>query len=90
MIDQAFPERREEGLKHAEAATVLDPNNAEYRETRGTLLFHLERWDEAIEQLEIALNGLSNPQPVHGSLATAYERLGKTRLADLHRRESGR
>ena len=90
VIDQAFPDRREEGLKYAETATEMAPDNADYRETRGTLLLHLERWQEATEQLEIALNGLSDPLPVHRSLAIAFEKLGNQRLADLHQRESGK
>lgn len=90
VIDNGFPDRRSEGLRYAETATEIEPDNADYRETRGTLLLHLERWQEATEQLEIALNGLAKPGPIHRSLAVAYEKLGNSRLADLHRRESER
>ena len=89
VLDTAFPDRRDEALEYAETATELEPDNADYRETRGTVLLHLQRWEEAAEQLEIAVNGVVNTGPVHLSLATAYEKMGKDRLADLHRRASG-
>ena len=86
VIDQAFPDRREEALKYAQKATELDSNNADFHETRGKLLLNLERWKEAVEQLEIALVGSRESKSIHASLATAYQQLGDGTKADLHRR----
>ena len=61
------------------------PENAHYRETRGQILIKLQRWSDAVRDLELALNGMPESQPIHRSLAEAYEQLGDATLAAAHR-----
>jgi tetratricopeptide (TPR) repeat protein len=64
------------------------PEEFRFRETRGQILVALGRWDEAVGDLEFALNGMPDAADVHGALATAYERLGQTDLATIHRQQA--
>jgi uncharacterized protein HemY len=62
------------------------PNHPEFRHTRGNILFKMERWKEAIEDLEFALSGSHSDQAnIHAELAKAYEMLGSPALAAPHR-----
>ena len=63
----------------------LVPSNPHYRETRGQILIQLERWGDAASELEIALNGMPDNKPIHQSLALAYEKLGRSEAARMHR-----
>lgn len=72
-------------LALADRAVELVPSNPHYRETRGQILIQLERWRDAASELEIALNGMPDSKPIHQSLAVAYEKLGQSEAARLHR-----
>ena len=65
-------------------ALELSPKEHRFRETRGQILLRLERWEEAVEDLEFALNGLPDLDAIHRSLAVAYTALGQDELARLH------
>ncbi len=65
-------------------ALELAPNEHRFRETRGQLLLRQERWQEAVEDLEFAINGLPALGSIHKSLAIAYTALGQDELAQLH------
>jgi len=66
-------------------ALMIMPNEFRFRETRGQLNVQLQRWQEAVEDLEFALNGMPEARPVHASLAVAYDQLGQSELAAMHR-----
>lgn len=76
----------ERAFKLSSQAVLLDPQVPIYRETRGQLLVRLGHYEEAIPELEFALNGLGDEASIHEALAIAYERLGKPELAEAHRR----
>jgi tetratricopeptide (TPR) repeat protein len=66
-------------------ALEIRPDDLRFRETRGQVLVRLGRWREAIEDLEIAVNGLPDVRDIHLSLAKAYDALGEKQLARVHR-----
>jgi tetratricopeptide (TPR) repeat protein len=67
---------------------AIDLNNQpEIRETRGQVLLKLGRYQEAVTDLEFAVNFLKLPE-VHESLAEAYDKLGATELAEQHRKKA--
>ncbi len=66
-------------------ALEIAPEEFRFRETRGQTYLALERWQEAVDDLEFALNGMPDLAAIHASLATAYDKLGQTELADIHR-----
>jgi predicted Zn-dependent protease len=59
--------------------------NLHFRETRGHILVELRQYQEAIPDLELALNGLPDSGDIHQSLAKAYEAIGNSQLAEVHR-----
>ncbi len=70
---------------------AIEPDQAMYRETRGQVLLRLGQYQEAIDDLTFALNGMGDQPSIHAALATAYERLGQpeqARIHQLHSRES--
>lgn len=75
-----------EAVRHALAES---PREFRFRETRGQALVQLERWEEAVEDLEYALNGLPESVEVHRSLARAYDALDNPQLAETHRLRAG-
>lgn len=60
-------------------------------ETRGQIYAKLERWEEAISDLERAVNGsLPNSRPAHESLAKALAAVGDEEAAAAHRLQAER
>ncbi len=60
--------------------------DANFYETRGQILVKMERWDEAIQNLEQALRrAVPNPENAHRSLAMIYDELKKPEQAAAHR-----
>jgi len=78
----------DEALSAVNRALELAPDEHRFRETRGQILLKLERWQEAVLDLEYALNGLPTLQAIHESLAVAYAALGQDELARLHQTEA--
>ncbi len=73
-------------LDAANRAIELDQNAACY-ETRGQILVQLKRWEDAVRDFQLALNGaLPDSRPAHRSLAEALEALGQDAAAEAHRR----
>jgi tetratricopeptide (TPR) repeat protein len=74
----------------ARALRVIDsvvkrwPDMAEYRDTRGQILVQMERWEDALDDLEVALRGMPSNAGVHNSLARVYGELGNAELARKH------
>ena len=69
-------------------ALELAPDEFRFRETRGQILVGLGRWQEAVDDLEFALNGMPDVPAIHVALATAYENLGQAELAEIHRQQA--
>jgi tetratricopeptide (TPR) repeat protein len=72
-------------LEAVNQAIEIQPTESRYRETRGQILVQLERWQEAVADLEFAVNAMPDSREVHLSLAKAYEALGNKQLAQVHR-----
>lgn len=60
-----------------------------FRDTLATVLMKQEKYDLALVELKKTLERIKNKSPVHEKLALVYERLGKPRLAALHREKVG-
>ena len=77
------------GLELADLALKKAPNEGEFHETRGSILLKLQRWSDAAQELNAALEmGVDRPE-THESLAVAYDQLKQPELADQHRQKSG-
>ncbi len=76
------------GLELANQAVGVAPNNASLRETRAQILIKLKRWHAAVDDLEIALNGLPDYYPIHDALSECFKHLNQPELADAHRERS--
>ncbi len=74
----------ERALTAVNRALRLMPNEYRFRETRGQVLVKLGQWQEAIEDLEYAVNGMPEEAAIHLGLATAYRAVGEEQLAEIH------
>ena len=61
------------------------PGHPQILQTRGAALIELERYDEALHDLEAALAATAETKQIHSSLAAVYARLGNDSLARQHR-----
>ncbi|MBL8890189.1 MAG: hypothetical protein JNL67_09430 [Planctomycetaceae bacterium] len=89
-LNWGFPERRQEALEYANKAVELDENNPSLRETRGMVHFNLKQWDKAIEDLEMAANGVQKLERVLQSLAICYQETGRPEVAEVYRKQARR
>jgi tetratricopeptide (TPR) repeat protein len=62
------------------------PKSANFRETRGEIYVKMDRWQEAVVDLEYALPVLGSRRNTHFALAEAYRGLGSQELAAQHER----
>jgi tetratricopeptide (TPR) repeat protein len=65
-------------------ALAINSAPAAYHETRGQIMVKLERWPEAVRDLETALQQIPADSQIHRGLAMAYEQLGDQDLAEFH------
>ena len=86
MLSQKEDGDLQRALALSEEALKSLPQNPRLRETRGQILLKLERFSDAIPDLEFALREAEIAIPVHAALAKAYTRLGDVDLAALHQR----
>ncbi len=75
-------------LALAEDLVKRHPENPEYRDTYGTILFKRGDFESALDQLEQVMNEVADKVAVHSTLAKIYDHLEKPDLADLHREKS--
>ncbi|MEI6076703.1 MAG: tetratricopeptide repeat protein [Verrucomicrobiota bacterium] len=61
------------------------PNNPDFRNTRGMVLFRLGQYSAAVPDLEFAAAKLAHPVETRQILAQAYDALGKPQLAARQR-----
>ncbi|MCA9238774.1 MAG: tetratricopeptide repeat protein, partial [Planctomycetales bacterium] len=78
-----------EALAAVNHALEQSPENPRFRETRGQAHLMLKQWDQAIKDLEYALNGLPDSKSALKGLAVAYSAIGNAQLAGLHRELAG-
>jgi tetratricopeptide (TPR) repeat protein len=75
----------QEALSAVNKALEVAPDAPQFHETRGQIFVRLKQWDKAVEDLELAINGMPDSKVVHRSLADAYAALGQNDLATIHR-----
>lgn len=85
LLAKVEPLDLQRAIKLADAAVAAAPNNAHFRETRGEVLVKLQRYRDAVADLELALAQLRDLPAIHTSLADAYEHLGDAELAAKHK-----
>ncbi len=88
MLAQATPPDLTRALALSDAAIKQLPDNPHFRDTRGQILLKLERWEDALTELKLAQRGMPKDPNVHTGLATAYDKLGLSELAGLHRKQA--
>ena len=88
LLSETDPVDLERALKYSSLAVQYAPERAEYRDTLGQILVKLRRWNDAAQQLELAVNGMTETAATHRSLAAVYEQLGNRELAAAHRRSA--
>lgn len=90
-IAAAPPVELERALRLVNGAVQREPNQRDFRHTRGTILIKMGRWKDAIVDLELALNAGAHPDQagIHAALAEAYTRAGDAALAAAHREQAG-
>jgi tetratricopeptide (TPR) repeat protein len=64
------------------------PDHPIYRETRGEILLKMQRWKEALPDLQAALRLKYNSPELHRNLAETYEHLDAPGLAAEHRKRA--
>ena len=74
----------EKALSLVDVALAKSPNHAYFFETRGQILVKLKRWQEAIPNLEVALEAKELRPAIYPSLALAYEKIGATDLMQFY------
>ena len=74
----------ERALRIMDSVVTRWPAEAEYRDTRGQILAKLERWEDALDDLELALAGMQTDSQLHRALTQVYEHLGQADLANKH------
>jgi tetratricopeptide (TPR) repeat protein len=78
------PPELERALRLAETAVELSPDEPELLATRGKVLARLERWQEALTDLEAVLTSGSEQGELHATLAEVYTALGDAEMAKRH------
>lgn len=79
--------RLDEALKMINAALNTNPNRPTYLDTKGWVLYQLERYDDALVELEKAYNFFSKDKEVVGHYAACLRKLN--RIDDAQKAEDG-
>lgn len=85
VLANGEPPELERSLSLTDAALELAPDDPEVRGTRGQILARLQRWPDAVADLEAALPAASDPAALHDVLGEAYAALGDVEMAERHR-----
>jgi tetratricopeptide (TPR) repeat protein len=78
----------QQALELIQRAIELDAENPEFYDSRGQVYLKLERYTDAIADLESALRQLPGRADIHERLAIAYAAVGDKEAAELHRRRA--
>ncbi|MBI1375117.1 MAG: hypothetical protein GC159_20555 [Phycisphaera sp.] len=85
---RATPPNHKRALELVDHAIALVPTQLAFHETRGEVLVRMQRWSDAVAELEQALPGMPDNAALHAALATSYRRLGMDKLAAEHRQRA--
>lgn len=77
-------------LKLSESAVAEDPENHDFRETRGQVLYELGRFDDALKDLTFAVGKRPDDRQLHVTLSAVYDKLGRPDMAARHREQADR
>ena len=88
MIATAAEPDLPRALALANIAVERAPKELNFRHTRGNILFQMERYKEALGDLEAALPRYADNAELHMKLAITYEHLGVAAMAAEHRRQA--
>ena len=76
----------ERALRLADEAVKLAADQPQMRAVRGRILARLQRWQDALTDLEAVLADSEEPDGLHAVLAEVYTALGDTEMAERHQR----
>ena len=76
----------EKALSLVDIALTKLPNHVYFLETRGQILVKLKRWQEAISDLEVALEAKELRPAIYPSLALAYDKIGATDMTQVYQK----
>ncbi|MFK7770360.1 MAG: tetratricopeptide repeat protein [Mariniblastus sp.] len=74
----------ERALGLIETAVTSQPENPVFRDTYGSILLQLERYQDAAVEFGLALKGRPNSTSIHKNLSIVYEKLGMKELSEKH------
>lgn len=74
------------GLQLVSAALQRNPEHPRLLDTRASIYMLLQKWQEALTDLELAVRHSDDPAPLHVKLAEVYENIGIRDIAIEHRR----
>ena len=78
----------EQAMKIINAVIEQDAVRAEFRDTRGHIFLAQQDWKSAVADLEWALSQLPASFETHAGLSVAYQNLGFSDLAEMHRKRA--
>ncbi len=76
----------DEGLKHVNAALVVEPDNPAYLDTRGWLYYRQGQYEKALKEL-IRADGILKDPEILGHIAEVYLKLGSPAEAGKYRQQ---
>lgn len=85
MLVHSDPPEYERALEIIDRVIATHPKEPRFRGTRGHVLAKMQRWRDAVPDLEAALADEPNSPKNHEILAEAYSQLGDLELSLLHR-----
>ena len=85
ILAHAKPPELPRALELVNQALARRPDNPRFRGTRGIVYLKLERWQDALTDLEAELTAFPERQGTHQALAEVYDHLGSPELAAQHR-----
>lgn len=88
VLSRRSPPQKDEAIKLLDNAIVLLPSHPEIRETRGQLLAEQEKWEDAITDLEYALNYYKDRPKIHDTLGKCYGELGDAEMSRIHKKKA--
>src|SRR5262249_9397844 len=86
LLANATPPELDKALGLINPVVERFPQDPLYRHTRGHLFAKLQRWKDALPDLEAALPRYQSDADTHRTLAEVYEQLGAWEMAAEHRR----
>ncbi|MEZ6094068.1 MAG: hypothetical protein R3C03_07480 [Pirellulaceae bacterium] len=84
LLHSSFPGETQAALRAANQAVELMPDDGNARETRGMILLTLERYDDAIVDLELALNVRPDSRQALRGIVRAFRETGNKNRAAFY------